>query len=289
VGVALGLYRVETGRAASRVREARTSEALEAALARAEQEAATSRQLALEALSASHAKSEFLAMMSHEIRTPMHGVIGMVELLKTTRLDGEQSRFVTMIDTASQALVRVINDILDFSRIEAGRLEIHREPFSLQEVVNRVAAMLAPEARRKELDLKVVSASGIPAAVMGDEGRLGQVLLNLAGNAVKFTPAGRVTLGVELQPEGMVRFSIADSGPGLDASQVEGLFQAFSQVDSSSSRRQGGSGLGLVISKRLVELMGGHLEVSCTPGVGCDFHFTLALPPAGPDGGSGAQ
>ncbi len=275
MAVAWLVYLTEQSRAQARDREVKAGLALADALTAAEQEALAARQFALEASAASQAKSEFLAMMSHEIRTPMHGVIGMVDLLRTTALNSTQDRFLSVIDTSSQSLLAVINDVLDFSQIEAGKLDIQVRPFLLADVVGRIDTTQRPEATRKGLSLYVDLDADVPQRLLGDAGRLNQVLTNLVGNAIKFTTTGSVTLRVHALPDQRVRFTVIDTGPGLDPSQQARLFHAFSQVDSSASRQAGGSGLGLAISQRLVGMMGGRIEVNSEFGSGAEFHFAL--------------
>lgn len=240
-----------------------------------------------EAEHAASAKSEFLATMSHEIRTPLNGVLGMASLLASTPLSTQQAEFVDTIRSSGQALLTVINDLLDMSRIEAGRLDIATEPCDLRTVAEDAVELLAPRAAQKGLRLRLWWPPRGPARLVGDAGRIRQVLLNLIGNALKFTEAGSitVTVGISALDDGrrLVRWSVADSGPGIAAADLAGLFRPFSQVDHGATRRHGGTGLGLAISKRLVELMGGSIGVDSQPGQGSTFWFELPLHPA-PDG-----
>ena len=231
---------------------------------------------------ASRAKSQFLANMSHEIRTPMNGVIGMAELLSATPLDASQREVTETIRSSGQILLAIINDILDLSTIESGQLVLDREPFPLGSVLSRAVKVVSPAASAKGLPLDVSADAAIPAHLVGDPLRLGQVLVNLLSNAVKFTESGRVTLSTRLVPEtaerpAAIRIEVRDTGIGIEPEHLSRLFQPFEQGDASMSRRFGGTGLGLAISKRLVDLMDGRLWGESQPGVGSTFILELPL------------
>ena len=230
---------------------------------------------------AASAKSEFLANMSHEIRTPMHGVLGAIEMLQDTPLSGQQERFLETARTSASLLLGVIDEILDFSRLEAGKLRIEALDFDLRRTVEDVTAMLAQRAHAKKLELACYIAPGVPEMVRSDPIRVRQVLVNLVGNAIKFTERGEVVVSVGLvSGEGgvsMLRFEVRDTGIGIARDKQGTLFQPFTQADSSTSRRFGGSGLGLSIARRLVELMNGHIDLESQEGQGSRFWFTLPV------------
>ncbi len=231
---------------------------------------------------ASLAKSRFLATVSHEIRTPLNGILGLAQLLAMTRLGAEQASYVEAIGDCSRSLAQLIDDILDFSKIEAGKLDLRREPFALAPLVEGVVELLAPRAQGKNLEIASLIAANAPAELAGDAARLRQVLVNLIGNAVNFTQVGGV--GVRVAPDGAggLLFEIEDTGPGIPAAARESIFEEFEQGDASATRPHGGAGLGLAISRRLVERMGGKLEIARTSPQGTTFAFTLARRPRAP-------
>ena len=228
---------------------------------------------------ANRAKSVFLANMSHEIRTPMNAILGMTALTLRGSLEPRQRNHLQKAHASAELLLQILNDILDFAKIEAGRIDVESVPFSLDDVLNNMVNVLGVKTEAAGLELLLALPPKLPSALMGDPVRLGQVLINLANNAVKFTERGEVVVAIKLVEQGArsvtLRFEVRDTGIGMSPEEQQRLFQPFSQADASISRRYGGTGLGLAISRNLVQLMGGELQVNSTPGAGSRFYFTL--------------
>jgi len=231
-----------------------------------------------QAEAANEAKSSFLANISHELRTPMNGIIGMTELALDTDLSGEQRDLLDTARNSAESLLQLLNEVLDFSKIEARKLDIERLQFELHKVIRETTRLLDIQATQKGLELNYEIATDVPEEIVGDPARLRQVLVNLLGNAVKFTSAGRINLRVTLDSIGAetvcLHFAVTDTGIGIEKEKLDIIFQPFSQADGSMTRRYGGTGLGLTISARLVGIMGGKIWVESEPGKGSTFHFT---------------
>ena len=226
---------------------------------------------------ASQAKSAFLANMSHELRTPMNGVIGTASLLALSELDEDQRQLLETIEHSASGLLELLNWILDLSKVEAGKMVLDHRPFDLGACVRGVFELLSSQAEEQGIELETMIEEGLPLCRVGDENRLRQVLMNLVGNAIKFTAAGGVTLRVESAGEGRISIAVKDTGIGIPAERLPFIFEEFEQADASITREFGGTGLGLAISRRLVDMMGGEIQVESVEGEGSTFRFSLPL------------